>query len=361
VIPQLSGIFGPCAGGAVYSPALTDFTVMVRDNSYMFLTGPKVVKSVTHEDVDVETLGGASVHTVKSGVAHLAAEDGDQGIQYLKDLLSYMPQNNMEAPPVVETEDPFDRSNDMLDSIIPDNPNMAYDMKDVIHELVDDGNFLEIQPEYAPNILIGFARFGGQSVGIVANQPTVLAGVLDNDSSNKSARFVRFCDCFNIPLVTLVDVPGFMPGTVQEYGGIIRNGAKLLFAYAEATVPKVTITTRKSYGGAHCVMSSKQLDGDLNYAWPTAEIAVMGSKGAVEILYARETKGKDPEEAQKILAEKAEEYDEAFANPFNAAGRGYVDDVIAPSETRLRIIRGLRALQNKHVTSLPKKHGNIPL
>jgi len=361
VIPQLSGIFGPCAGGAVYSPALTDFTVMVRDNSYMFLTGPKVVKSVTHEDVDVETLGGTSVHTVKSGVAHLAAEDGDMGIQYLKDLLSFMPQNNMEQPPVVETEDAFDRSCEVLDTIIPDNPNMAYDIKDVIGETVDEGKFFEIQADYAANIVIGFARYGGQSVGIIANQPAVLAGVLDNDASNKSARFVRFCDCFNIPLVTFVDVPGFMPGTVQEYGGIIRNGAKLLFAYAEATVPKVTITTRKSYGGAHCVMSSKQLDGDLNYAWPTAEIAVMGGKGAVEILNARDVKGKEPEEAQKILAEKEQEYNDTFANPFVAAGRGYVDDVIAPNETRLRIIRGLRALQNKHVTALPKKHGNIPL
>lgn len=361
VVPQLSGVFGPCAGGAVYSPALTDFTVMVRDNSYMFLTGPKVVKSVTHEDVDVETLGGASIHTVKSGVAHLAAEDGNQGIQYLKDLLSYMPQNNMEKPPVVETEDPFDRPCETLDGIVPDNPNMAYDIKDVIHELADDNHFFELQPDYASNIVIGFARFGGQSVGVVANQPTVLAGVLDNDASNKSARFVRFCDCFNIPLVTFVDVPGFMPGTVQEYGGIIRNGAKLLFAYAEATVPKITITTRKSYGGAHCVMSSKQLDGDLNYAWPTAEIAVMGGKGAVGILYAREVKGKEPDEAKEILAEKEREYNEAFANPFVAAGRGYVDDVIAPNETRLRIIRGLRALQNKHATPLPKKHGNIPL
>jgi len=361
VIPQLSGIFGPCAGGAVYSPALTDFTVMVRDNSYMFLTGPKVVKSVTHEDVDVETLGGASIHTVKSGVAHLAADDGAQGIAHLRELLSYMPQNNMEKPPIRETDDPFDRPGEVLDTLVPDNPNQAYDMRDVIHEVADDNHFMEIQPDYAGNILIGFARFGGQSVGIVANQPLVLAGVLDNDASIKAARFVRFCDCFNIPLVTFVDVPGFMPGTVQEYNGIIRNGAKLLFAYAEATVPKLTITTRKSYGGAHCVMSSKQLDGDLNYAWPTAEIAVMGGKGAVEILYARDIKGKEPDEAKKILAEKEAEYNEAFANPYVAASRGYVDDVILPRESRLRIIRGLRALQDKHVNSLPKKHGNIPL
>ncbi len=361
VIPQLSGIFGPCAGGAVYSPALTDFTVMVRDNSYMFLTGPKVVKSVTHEDVDVEQLGGASIHTTKSGVAHLAADNGAQAIAYLRELLSYMPQNNMSKPPVVENSDPFDRADADLDTIIPDNPNQAYDIKTVIHAVVDEGHFFELQPEYAPNIVIGFARFGGQSVGIVANQPAVLAGVLDNEASIKSARFVRFCDCFNIPLVTFVDVPGFMPGTIQEYGGIIRNGAKLLFAYAEATVPKITITTRKSYGGAHCVMSSKQLQGDLNYAWPTAEIAVMGGKGAVEILNAKDIKGKEPDEAKAILAEKEQEYTEAFANPYVAAGRGYVDDVILPHETRIRVIRGLRMLQDKHMTTHPKKHGNIPL
>jgi len=361
VIPQLSGIFGPCAGGAVYSPALTDFTVMVRDSSYMFLTGPKVVKLVTHEDVDVETLGGASVHTVKSGVAHLAADDEEQAITYLQELFSFMPQNNMEKPPIKETDDPADRVNSILDSTIPDNPNMAYDIKQVIHEIVDDGYFFEIQPDYAKNILIGFARFGGQSVGVVANQPKVLAGVLDNHASVKAARFVRCCDCFNIPLVTLVDVPGFMPGTVQEYNGIIRNGAKLLFAYAEATVPKITVTIRKSYGGAHCVMSSKQLDGDLNYAWPTAEIAVMGGKGAVEILNARDVKGKEPAEAKAIMAKAEVEYSEAFANPYVAAGRGYVDAVILPSETRIRIVRGLRALQDKHVTSLAKKHGNIPL
>jgi len=361
VIPQLSGIFGPCAGGAVYSPALTDFTVMVRNNSYMFLTGPKVVKSVTHEDVDVETLGGASIHTARSGVAHLAADNGAQCIAYLRELLSYMPQNNMEKPPVKDSADPFDRAEPGLDAMIPDNPNQAYDMKDVIHAVVDDAHFFEIQPEYAGSIIVGFARFGGMAVGIVANQPTVLAGVLNNDSSIKAARFVRFCDCFNIPLVTFVVVPGFMPGTVEEYGGIIRNGAKLLFASAEATVPKITITTRKSYGGAHCVMSSKQLDGDLNYAWPTAEIAVMGGKGAVEILNARDVAGKTPEEAKAIMAQKEKEYTETFANPYVAAGRGYVDDVIAPRETRLRVIRGLRLLQDKHGTPLPKKHGNIPL
>jgi acetyl-CoA carboxylase carboxyltransferase component len=361
VIPQLSGIFGPCAGGAVYSPALTDFTVMVRNNSYMFLTGPKVVKSVTHEDVDVETLGGASIHTVKSGVAHLAADNGLQAIAYLRELLSFMPQNNMEKPPIKETDDPADRIIEELNAIIPDNPNQAYDIKDVVHATVDDGHFFEIQPGYAANLVIGFARYGGQSVGIVANQPNVMAGVLDNDSSIKGARFVRFCDCFNIPLVTFVDVPGFMPGTVQEYAGIIRNGAKLLFAYAEATVPKVTVTTRKSYGGAHCVMSSKQLHGDINYAWPTAEIAVMGGRGAVEILAARDVAGKSKEEAAKILAVKEAEYNDQFANPYVAAGRGYIDDVIQPSRTRLRIIRALRSLQDKHETPLPKKHGNIPL
>ena len=361
VIPQISGIFGPCAGGAVYSPALTDFTVMVRNNSYMFLTGPKVVKSVTHEDVGVEDLGGASVHTTKSGVAHLAADDGAHAINMLRELLSYMPQNNMEKPPIVENDDPYDRMEAVLDEMIPDNPNQAYDIKDVIQEVVDEKHFFEIQADYAANIVIGFARFGGQSVGIVANQPAVLAGVLNNDASIKAARFVRYCDCFNIPLVTFVDVPGFMPGTVEEYAGIIRNGAKLLYAYAEATVPKITVTTRKSYGGAHCVMSSKQLDGDLNYAWPTAEIAVMGGKGAVEILNARDVKGKEPEEAKAILAQKEQEYSDQFANPYVAAGRGYVDDVILPRETRLRVIRGLRMLQDKHRTTHPKKHGNIPL
>ena len=361
VVPQLSGIFGPCAGGAVYSPALTDFTVMVQDSSYMFLTGPKVVKAVTHEDVDVETLGGASVHTKVSGVAHLGMPDEESALQVMKDLLSYMPQNNRENPPIVPTEDPETRDEAFLDSLVPENPNEAYDIKDVILNIVDDGKFLEIQPEYAANIIIGFARFGGQSVGVVANQPKVLAGVLDNNSSIKSARFVRFCDAFNIPLVTLVDVPGFLPGTVQEYGGIIRNGAKLLYAYAEATVPKVTIITRKSYGGAYCVMSSKHLDGDINYSWPTGEIAVMGGKGAVEILNARDIKGKEPDEAAEIFAQKEAEYNENFANPYVAASRGYIDDVIQPSRTRTRIIQALRMLANKHAVNPAKKHGNIPL
>jgi acetyl-CoA carboxylase carboxyltransferase component len=360
VVPQLSGIFGPCAGGAVYSPALTDFTVMVEGNSYMFLTGPKVVKAVTHEDVDTETLGGASIHTTKSGVAHLAAPNEEEAINYLKRIFSYLPQNNLEQPPTVECNDPVDKRIEELNSIIPDNPNQAYDMKQVITSTVDLGTFLEIQPDFAPNIIIGFARYGGASVGIVANQPKFLAGVLDNDSSIKSARFVRFCDAFNIPIVTFVDVPGFLPGTVQEYGGIIRNGAKLLYAYAEATVPKVTIITRKSYGGAYCVMSSKHLRGDINYAWPKAEIAVMGAKGASEIIYGREI-AKQGDNAQKFIAEKEQEYSENFANPYVAAKRGYIDDVIEPARTRLRVTKALGMLQNKSDHNPAKKHGNIPL
>lgn len=360
VVPQLSGIFGPCAGGAVYSPALTDFTVMVENNSYMFLTGPKVVKSVTHEDVDTETLGGASIHTTKSGVAHLAADSEEKTIEYLKQLIGYMPQNNLESPAVIECDDPEDRRIEELNELIPDNPNMAYDILEVVESTVDEGSFLEIQPEYAKNIVIGFARYGGMSVGIVANQPQFLAGVLDNDASIKAARFVRFCDAFNIPVVTFVDVPGFLPGTVQEYGGIIRNGAKLLYAYAEATVPKVTIVTRKSYGGAYCVMSSKHLRGDINYAWPKAEIAVMGAKGASEIIYGREIR-KQGDNAAEFIAEKEAEYNENFANPYAAARRGYVDDVIEPARTRLRIIKALGMLQNKTDKNPPKKHGNIPL
>jgi propionyl-CoA carboxylase beta chain len=360
VIPQISGIFGPCAGGAVYSPALTDFTVMVEKNSYMFLTGPKVVKTVTHEDVDTESLGGASVHTEKSGVAHLAAPTEEEAINQIKALFSYLPQNNVTPPPVIECEDPVERQSPYLNQIIPDNPNKAYDMKELIRETVDNGTLFEIQPNYAANIIIGFARYGGMSVGIVANQPMVLAGVLDNDASIKAARFVRFCDCFNIPIVTFVDVPGFLPGTIQEHGGIIRNGAKLLYAFAEATVPKITITTRKSYGGAYCVMSSKHLRGDLNYAWPTAEIAVMGSKGAVEILYARELKLAG-ENAAQVFKEKQAEYAEKFENPYEAAKRGYIDDIIRPLNTRLRICKALVMLENKQDTNPPKKHGNIPL
>jgi propionyl-CoA carboxylase beta chain len=360
VIPQISGIFGPCAGGAVYSPALTDFTVMVEKNSYMFLTGPKVVKTVTHEDVDTEGLGGASIHTTKSGVAHLSAPDEEQAIAQIKRLVSFIPQNNLSQAPMKDSTDPADRRVPELNSLLPDNPNHAYDMKEVIYGTVDDGDFLEIQPNYAPNIIIGFARYGGRSVGIVANQPQVLAGVLDNDASIKAARFVRFCDCFNIPLVTFVDVPGFLPGTAQEHAGIIRNGAKLLYAYAEATVPKVTVTTRKSYGGAYCVMSSKHLRGDINYAWPTAEIAVMGAKGATEILYAREIKAAG-ENAEEVMAKREEEYSERFASPFEAAKRGYIDDIIRPHRTRLRICKALVLLEGKQDKNPPKKHGNIPL
>ncbi len=361
VVPQLSGIFGPCAGGAVYSPALTDFTVMVDKNSYMFLTGPKVVKAVTHETVDTDALGGAGVHTTKSGVAHLAAQTEEEAIAFLREIFSYIPQNNMEAAPFVATDDPSNRVEEALDKIIPENPNEAYDIKEVIYSSVDDGKFLEIQPEYAPNLVIGFARYGGISVGIVANQPKFLAGVLDIDSSVKGGRFVRFCDAFNIPVVTFVDVPGFLPGTVQEHGGVIRNGAKMLYAYAEATVPKVTVITRKAYGGAYCVMSSKHLRGDINYAWPTAEIAVMGAKGATEILYARELNEYDGDERAKQFKKKEDEYAANFANPYIAAKRGYVDDIIKPSRTRFRIIKALIMLENKQDNNPPKKHGNIPL
>ncbi len=360
VIPQISGIFGPCAGGAVYSPALTDFTVMVEENSYMFLTGPKVVKAVTHEDVDTERLGGASVHTAKSGVAHLARPSEEEAIETIRHLLSFMPQNNLSAPPRKETDDPADRESPYLNTIIPENANQAYDMSEVIMETVDDGEFLEIQPKYGPNLIVGFARYNGTPVGVVANQPKSLAGVLDIDASIKGARFVRFCDCFNLPVVTFVDVPGFLPGTGQEHGGIIRNGAKLLYAYAEATVPKITVTTRKSYGGAYCVMSSKHLRGDINYAWPTAEIAVMGAKGAVEILYAREIKAAG-DKGQEVLEQRASEYTERFANPYEAARRGYIDDIIVPARTRFRICKALTMLESKQDKNPPKKHGNIPL
>jgi len=356
VVPQLSAIFGPCAGGAVYSPALTDFTLMVRKQSYMFLTGPKVVKSVTHEEVDVETLGGADVHTQRSGVAHLAVDSEDEAIASLRTLLSYLPQNNMTTPPLQETDDPADRSIEELNSLIPVDSGQPYDMHEVILRLVDDEVFFELQPDYAANLIIGFARFAGQTVGIVANQPAHMAGVLDNEASIKGARFVRCCDAFNIPLVTLVDVPGFMPGTAQEYAGIIRNGAKLLYAYAEATVPKITVTTRKAYGGAYCVMSSKHLRGDINYAWPSAEIAVMGAKGAVELLYGKKIGG-DTEQ----FAQKEAEYSDAFANPYVAAQRGYIDDVILPERTRLRICKALSILADKQDRNPVRKHGNIPL
>lgn len=359
VVPQISGIFGPCAGGAVYSPALTDFNIMTRGTSYMFLTGPKVVKTVTGEDVTQEQLGGASVHTTKSGVAHFAVDTEEEGLQLIRKLLSFLPQNNLEETPLIECKDPIDRLDDVLNDIIPDNANQSYDMYEVIGTIVDNNEFLEVHADYAKNIIVGFARFNGQSVGIVANQPKYLAGVLDSNASRKGARFVRFCDAFNIPLVSLVDVPGFLPGTGQEYNGVILHGAKLLYAYGEATVPKVTITLRKSYGGSHIVMSCKQLRGDMNYAWPTAEIAVMGGAGAVEVLYAREAK--EQENPAAFLAEKEAEYTKLFANPYNAAKYGYIDDVIEPRNTRFRIIRALQQLQTKKLTNPAKKHGNIPL
>jgi len=360
VIPQISGIFGPCAGGAVYSPALTDFTLMVKNTSYMFLTGPAVVKSVTGEEVTSEELGGAAVHATKSGVADFAAENEQEGIGTIRKLLSYIPQNNMEYPPVRETADPVSRVSELLNGIIPDNPNKAYDMYRVISEIVDDGDFFEIHKGFARNIIVGFAHMGGRGVGIVANQPKMLAGVLDINASRKAARFVRFCDAFNIPIVTLVDVPGFLPGTQQEYGAVIQNGAKLLYAYGEATVPKVTVTLRKAYGGAYIVMSSKHLRGDVNYAWPSAQIAVMGADGAVDVLYAKDLKA-DPEHAAEIRAAKKEEYEELFNNPYQAAQKGYIEDVIEPRNTRYRIIRALCSLEGKKLDLPAKKHDNLPL
>jgi len=359
VIPQISAIFGPCAGGAVYSPALTDFVVMVKNNSYMFLTGPKVVKSVTHEDVTVEELGGADMHSSRSGVSDFAAETGADAINYIRKMVSYLPQNNMENPPVIPCSDPMERTAEHLNTFIPTNPNEAYDMKEIILETVDNRDFFEIKEDFAPNIIIGFARYNGMSVGIVANQPAHNSGVLDIDSSIKGARFVRFCDCFNIPVVTFVDVPGFLPGTAQEYGGVIRNGAKILYAYAEATIPKVTVITRKAYGGAYCVMSSKHLRGDINYAWPSAEIAVMGAKGAVEVLYGKQAKEEDDPDA--FLQEREQEYQNTVSNPYVAAQRGYIDDIIEPARTRIRIINALKVVENKRDTNPMKKHGNIPL
>jgi acetyl-CoA carboxylase carboxyltransferase component len=359
VIPQISVIMGPCAGGAVYSPALTDFIFMVKDTSYMFITGPDVVKSVTHEEVTFEELGGASVHASKSGVCHMVGENETQTLLLVREMLSYLPQNNMEDAPFAATQDDPLRVDTGLDALVPDNPNKPYDMKDVIQRVVDDGVFYEIHSEFAQNIVVGFARLGGHAVGIVGNQPMVLAGVLDIHASEKAARFIRFCDCFNIPIVTFVDVPGYMPGTAQEHNGIIMSGAKLLYAYCEATVPKLTVTTRKAYGGAYCVMSSKHIRSDLNLAWPTAEIAVMGPEGAVEIIYRRDLK--DAEDAAALKTQLASEYREKLANPYIAAERGYVDDVIEPSETRARLINGLEVLQNKRDSNPPKKHGNIPL
>jgi len=359
VIPQISIIMGPCAGGAVYSPAITDFTIMVKNSSYMFVTGPDVVKTVTHEEVTFEELGGAMVHNSKSGVAHLAADNEEQALQYVRELLSYIPQNNLEDPPYrPPTDDPL-RMDAELDSIVPDNPNKPYDMKEIIRRVVDDGEFFEVHEHYAQSIIVGFARLNGRPVGIVAQQPAVLAGVLDINSSNKGARFVRFCDCFNIPIITFEDVPGFLPGVSQEHGGIIRHGAKLLYAYCEATVPKLCVITRKAYGGAYDVMSSKHIRGDINLAWPSAEIAVMGPDGAVNIIFRHElAKAEDP------VARKAElvaEYRDLFANPYVAASYGYVDDVIEPRLTRPRLISALEMLQNKRDTNPPKKHGNIPL
>ena len=362
VVPQISAIFGPCAGGAVYSPALTDFILMSDQTSYMFVTGPKVVKTVTGEDITTEDLGGAEIHSTKSGVSHFLAQTEEEGIATIRELLSYLPSNNLEEEPTTVCIDPFDRLEDRLNSIIPDNPNLPYDMMEVITAIVDDGKFLQVHERYARNIIVGFCRMGGASVGVIANQPNVSAGVLDIEASRKAARFVRFCDCFNIPILTLVDVPGFLPGRVQEYGGIITHGAKLMFAYGEATVPKVTVTLRKSYGGAHDVMSSKQLRGDFNYAWPTAQIAVMGAKGAVEVLYGKEMSAiTDPEAKAKFVADKENEYNNAFANPYKAASYGYIDDVIEPRNTRFRVIRAFQSLQTKRVTNPMKKHSNIPL
>ena len=359
VVPQISCIMGPCAGGAVYSPAITDFTLMVKGISYMFVTGPKVVRTVTHEEISSEELGGAEVHASKSGVAHFACENEIIALECIRKLIGYIPQNYLEDPPMVECNDPFDRADSELDTIVPENPNKPYRMKDIILKVVDNGEFLEVHEDFAANIIVGFARLGGRSVGVIANEPAILAGVLDIDSSRKGARFIRFCDAFNIPLVTFEDVPGFLPGTDQEWCGIITNGAKLLFAYCEATVPKLTVITRKAYGGAYDVMNSKHIRGDLNFAWPTAEIAVMGPKGAVEIIFNREIKAAD--DPAKLAEEKIEEYTEKFANPYIAAGRGYIDDIIEPSQTRRRLIEALELLQTKVDRNPKKKHGNIPL
>jgi len=359
VIPQISAILGPCAGGAVYSPALTDLIFMVRGSSYMFVTGPDVVKTVTHEDVDFENLGGAEVHASTSGVCHYVAESDPDCLYLLRVLLSYLPQNNMEDPPTAPTTDDRLRTEDALDHIIPDDPSKPYEMRDVIRLIVDNGVFFEIHEHYAPNIGVGFGRLGGHSVGIVAIQPAVLAGVLDINASDKAARFVRFCDSFNLPLITFVDVPGFLPGTGQEHGGIIRHGAKLLYAFCEATVPKITVITRKAYGGAYDVMSSKHIRGDLNLAWPTAELAVMGPEGAVNIIFRKELA--ESEDGAKRRAELVADYREKFANPYVAASRGYLDDVIEPSLTRPRLINGLEMLSNKRDSNPAKKHGNIPL
>lgn len=359
VIPQISAIMGPCAGGAVYSPAITDFIIMTKKISNMFITGPEVIKAVTHEDVSMEELGGAETHNTISGVAHFAAENEEHTLTLIRELLSFIPDNNMEDPPERETSDPPDRISEELNFMVPDDPDQPYDMRKIIKEVLDDNYFFEVQEYYAKNIVIGFGRLGGKSVAIVANQPDHLAGVLDINSSDKGARFVRFCDAFNIPLITFEDVPGFLPGVVQEHGGIIRHGAKLLYAFSEATVPKITIVTRKAYGGAYCVMASKHIRADINYAFPTAEIAVMGSEGAVKIVYKREMD--DAEDSEKLRQKKVDEFREKFANPYIACEKGYLDEVIEPKFTRPKLIAALKMLENKRDTNPPKKHGNIPL
>ncbi len=359
VIPQISAVMGPCAGGAVYSPAITDFIFMVRKTSYMFVTGPKVVKTVTHEEVTSEELGGADTHATKSGVAHFACDGEVDCLNKIKRLVSFIPQNNLEDAPLLETKDDFRRADAALDTLVPEDPNKPYDIKDAIRKVVDEGDFFEVHEDFAPNIVVGFARLGGRSVGIIANQPAHLAGCLDIDSSRKGARFIRFCDCFNVPLITFEDVPGFLPGTDQEWRGIIANGAKLLYAYCEATVPKITVITRKAYGGAYDVMNSKHVRGDLNFAWPTAEIAVMGARGAVEIIFNKEiAESDDPEAWEK---KKIAEFEERFSNPYTAAERGYVDEIIEPSQTRYKLITGLELLRTKVDSNPKKKHGNIPL
>jgi len=359
VIPQISCILGPCAGGAVYSPAITDFNVMVKDTSYMFITGPDVIKTVTHEEVTKDELGGAMTHNAKSGVAHFAADSDEHALRITRELISFIPSNNVDDPPFIETSDPHDRADEKLNTMVPESSNQPYDIRDIIHTVVDDGYFFEVQEHFAANIVIGFARLGGFSVGIVANQPAFLAGVLDIDASVKAARFVRFCDCFNIPLITFEDVPGFLPGVNQEHFGIIRHGAKLLYAFAEATVQKITVITRKAYGGAYCVMASKHIRTDINFAYPTAEIAVMGAEGAVGVLYRKELMDTtNPEENRQRLIN---EFTEKFANPYVAAERGYIDEVIEPRFTRPKLIRALSLLQNKRDSNPPRKHGNIPL
>jgi propionyl-CoA carboxylase beta chain len=361
VVPQISAIMGPCAGGAVYSPAITDFIFMTRETSYMFVTGPDVIKTVTHEEVTKQELGGAMTHNEKSGVAHFVARDDAECLAMIRELVSYLPSNNLEDPPRRASSDPWDRKDAALNSVVPEDPMKPYDIKDVIHAIVDGGEFFEVHEHFARNLVVGLARLDGQPIGIVANQPSVLAGVLDISASVKGARFVRFCDAFNIPLVTFEDVPGFLPGTQQEFGGIIKHGAKLLFAFAEATVPKITVITRKAYGGAYCVMSSKHIRTDMNFAWPTAEIAVMGPAGAVNIVYKREIEKAAESERAGLRAAKVEEFRERFANPFVAAERGYIDAVIEPAETRAKLITALRSLENKRDVNPRKKHGNIPL